>query len=189
MRAIVLNGIDKEYSNLIFAYDILLQELKKVGWKSDSYFLYEKEIESCKGCFGCWIKTPGLCVTNDGTELLLKNIINSDILILLTNVVFGGYSSQLKKVLDRLLPLINPFFEMKDKQTIHSMRYRKYPSIAGIGVMTYPNEEGEQIFRELVKRNSVHLFAPRSGSIILFSGQMVEKNRDKINYILQLVGT
>lgn len=187
MKAVVLNGIDKEYSNFIFAHNILLQEIKQMGWKSDSYFLYEKEIESCKGCFGCWIKTPGLCLTNDGIELLLKDIINSDILILLTNVVFGGYSSQLKKILDRLLPLINPFLKREDKQTVHSKRYKKYQSIAGIGVMTYPDEEAENVFRELVKRNSFHLFAPKWGAIILFSGQSIEKNRDKINYILRMV--
>jgi multimeric flavodoxin WrbA len=189
MKAVVLNGIDNEYGNLIFAYNILIQELNQIGWKFDTYFLYEKEIENCKGCFGCWVQTPGSCLTKDNTESILRNIINSDTLILLTNITFGGYSSHLKKLMDRFLPLVNPFLVRRSGRTSHLPRYKIYPSIAGIGVMISPDEEAEKVFKELIYRNSLHLFAPKHASTILFAGQPKEKNQQKINYLLQSIGT
>jgi len=49
------------------------------------------------GCFGCWNKTPGTCVMKDDSAKIAKAVVNSDLLIFLTPITFGGYSSELKK--------------------------------------------------------------------------------------------
>ncbi len=187
MKVVILNGIDKEYTKLNFGYDIVCEVLNEIGWKSETYMLYQKEIEYCKGCFGCWIKTPGECVIKDNMQSILKTIGNSDILVLITNLICGSYSSNLKKAMDRFLPLLTPTLKRKKGKTMHMPRYTKYPCIAGIGVMISPEQEAEKIFTNLIKHNSMHLFAPKSATTILFLGQSKEKSTTKIKDLFKKI--
>jgi len=58
---------------------------------------------------------------------------DAEILILLTSLSFGGYGSQLKKAIDRLIPLVSPFFELRQDLTHHQHRYDRMPRFVGIG--------------------------------------------------------
>jgi multimeric flavodoxin WrbA len=51
--------------------------------------------------FGCWVKAPGECVIDDGARSAAKKLVPSDLAVFLSPIVFGGYSYELKKVLDR----------------------------------------------------------------------------------------
>ena len=57
--------------------------------------LREKKIKDCVGCFGCWVKTPGLCVHKDDMTDILKMIIASEKQIFVSDVRFGMLSPAL----------------------------------------------------------------------------------------------
>ncbi len=109
------------------------------------------------GCFVCWVKTPGICVKNDIARDIARDIVQSDVLIYLTPIVFGGYSSELKKAVDRSIPTILPFFKNIEGEIHHKARYKHYPNLLVLGFLNYSNPEYEKTFRYLVKRNAINM--------------------------------
>ena len=119
--------------------------------------LHSLEIAPCMGCFGCWTKTPGVCVIKDAGNGLAEAILNSDLVVFLTPVTFGSYSSELKKVLDRIICLVSPFFKKIDGEVHHQARYDRYPHLLVLGTLPKPDRESERIFSTLVERNAISL--------------------------------
>ena len=75
----------------------------------ESIYLSRKEINHCRGCFGCWKVTPGKCVVHDDMEKMTEKILESDVIIFAFPLYFFGISSIAKTMLDRLLPLKMPY--------------------------------------------------------------------------------
>ena len=78
---------------------------------------------------------PGRRRTHDAGPDVARTFINSDVVYLLTPVTFGGYSSELKKALDRIIGLASPFFVRIDGEFHHKTRYERYPRLVVIGVV------------------------------------------------------
>lgn len=81
------------------------------------------EIKPCVGCFGCWVKTPGKCVIQDGYEALGEWLCGAERVTLISRCVYGGYSPFIKNVLDRSISYLLPFFKVKNGTTHHQQRY------------------------------------------------------------------
>ena len=88
-------------------------------------------------------------------------MMQSDGVVLLTPVTFGGYSSLLKRSLDRSIPMISPFFTTINGETHHRRRYDRHPRLAMLGVTADDNPEEEQVFRTLAKRNAINFHEQR----------------------------
>lgn len=99
--------------------------------------LKEKKIKSCLGCWDCWWKTPGICRQEDDAEDLLKEIINSEMLIFSSPMVLGMYSGLLKVFIDRMIPLLHPYIEIRQGECHHIKRYPNYPKL---GVVLQRND-------------------------------------------------
>lgn len=66
------------------------------------YFdLGNMEIAPCYACRGCEEKTYGRCVVRDDADIILPCLMRSSIIAVLTPIVFGGYSFQTKRVVDK----------------------------------------------------------------------------------------
>ncbi len=131
--------------------------------------LQELEISYCRGCFNCWIKTPGECIIDDDARDICARIIQSDVVVYLTPITYGAYSPTLKVLLDRSIPLIHPFFEKIDGEYHHRKRYDRYPSIYGIGLLESEDPELEELFRKNVTRNALNMHAPSIHCDIYYS--------------------
>ncbi|AOT69616.1 flavodoxin family protein [Geosporobacter ferrireducens] len=166
MKALILNGALKEDQELVavsrFAEEILVQQ----GYEVDSILLREKEIGECIGCFDCWVKTPGICIINDYGRIIAEKIINSEFVLWLTPIAYGGYSSELKKAMDRIIPLLLPFFKKVQGEVHHKERYEKYPRVSVLGVMEEKDDEREEIFNCLIKRNALNWYNTYGGGIL-----------------------
>ena len=132
------------------------------GCATKALHLRELTIAPCLGCFGCWMRTPGVCVIDDDARDVTEKMIRSDVIVYLTPVVFGGYSPELKGALDRSIGLISPLFERVGGETHHKKRYDRYPCLLGIGVQRGRDATEARIFETLVRRNAINLHAPRS---------------------------
>ena len=75
------------------------------------------------GCFGCWCKTPGKCVIPDGYGDFGKRLGACGEYLILSRVVYGGFSPFVKNVLDRNIGYILPFFELRKGEMHHKPRY------------------------------------------------------------------
>lgn len=130
--------------------------------------LREKTISHCRGCFGCWIKTPGECIIDDDARDITRRMIQVDLVVYFTPIHFGGYSHLLKVQLDRSICLILPMFGKFHGEIHHKKRYERYPSIFGIGLLDEENSKLAELFREHVYRNSLNLHSPHVTTVTLY---------------------
>ena len=128
----------------------------------ETLVLCEQKIGNCAGDFYCWVRSPGMCNTNDDNRMIAEKIIQSDLVIYLTPVTFGGYSSALKRMVDHQIQNISPFFATIDGEIHHQPRYQSYPDVLTIGWMDQPNTQSEAVFRQLVHRNAINMYASTS---------------------------
>jgi len=142
-------------------------------WQVTHLALREIEIAPCRGCFGCWVYSPGVCVIDDAGRDVARRAAQSDLLVFLTPVTFGAYSSELKKAIDRLIPNILPFFRRVRGEVHHVKRYARPARLLAIGVSASgsvdPDEE--ELFEKVVSRNAINFHAPVHRICVLGSQQ------------------
>jgi hypothetical protein len=171
MKATLLNGA-LPGDGFIDAVAAALQNmLPRQGWAVTPWTLRDEKSAYCLGCFECWTKTPGLCRIDDVGRDIAQSVIQSDLAIYLTPITFGGYSSELKKAVDRIICLISPFFRRIDGEVHHRARYDRYPELLGVGVLPAPHPAQEQLFHTLVGRNAINMHAPAHGSAVVYRSQ------------------
>jgi len=159
MKAVIFNGAKEDDLTIKSIEKSIADQLTKEKWKVEPIELRNMHIASCTGCFGCWVKTPGMCVIDDDGRETTRKAIQSNLLVWLTPVTFGGYSSELKKALDRIIPILLPYFQVYHGQIHHRIRYKKYPKLLVIGVQ----ESGvnyEETFMALAERNRLNFRPP-----------------------------
>lgn len=186
-RALILNGELEAGLSLHSFAGAVENVLRKRGIENKTVLLREKEISDCKGCFHCWIKTPGKCIIDDYSREITRLFVHVDLAIFLTPLIFGGYSSELKKGLDRIIPLISPFFITIDGETHHRKRYKSYPSLIGIGITDQENPDQENIFSKLILRNSINMHSPFQGSLVFQADQNPQLVSSKLEALLEKV--
>ncbi len=117
---------------------------------AECFDLATREIKNCIGCFNCWWKTPGVCGHKD-IEDYYRGYVNADRVILFVSLENGFFSSRMKRLLDRTIPLFLPYTIFHDGGTWHSKRYPKYPDVTVYYEGTFADEEEKQIFYDYVK--------------------------------------
>ena len=157
MKAVILNGSNNDKSPLNIVENIVDKELRKNEWEVETFELRNKKLDTCIGFFGCWLKTPGQCILKDEGSEIAKAVARSDLLILLSPVTFGGYSFHLKKMLDRLIPNLLPFFTKINGEIHHKYRYKKSPRLIAVGYLPKHDKESERIFKLLLSRNALNM--------------------------------
>jgi multimeric flavodoxin WrbA len=159
MKAILLDGSLANDSTGVRVRSAVGAELKARGWDVELIVLRERRLTPCAGDFSCWIRTPGLCVIDDDNRAIAAAIVTSDLLVYLTPVTFGGYSSALKSMVDHQIQLISPFFAEVEGETHHHKRYEKYPDLLAVGWLDAPDAQAETVFRHLARRNALNFYA------------------------------
>jgi len=168
MKTVILNGMPEDETGS-YVEKTALKQLEASGSDIREFVLRESDIAPCAGCWGCWTKTPGICVQHDDAPIVAEAVAEADLLVLLTPVTFGGYSSELKKALDRVIGLILPFFGSYGGEIHHRPRYGHNPALVGIGVLGAADAEAERIFATLVERHARNMHAPFQTAIVFVS--------------------
>lgn len=171
MKAILLDGSNLNDKTGERVRSALTETLQSKGWEVELIVLRDKKIGHCAGDFFCWVRTPGMCNVNDDNREISSAIVNSDLMIYLTPVTFGGYSSELKRIVDHQIQNISPFFAKVEGETHHQPRYTRYPDFLAIGWMDAPNPRAEAIFRHLAHRNAINFYALKSTYGLMFASQ------------------
>jgi multimeric flavodoxin WrbA len=159
MKTLILDGSSANDPLGAQIASALQANLAARNWTSETIILREQKIGNCTGDFFCWIRKPGVCNTNDDNRIIAEKIVQSDLVVYLTPVTFGGYSSELKRAVDHQIQNILPFFANVNGEVHHQPRYVKYPNMLTIG---WGDPSAEAVFRHLVHRNAINLYAPTS---------------------------
>ena len=174
MKALILDGSSKADPTAESVYLALEAESLERGWEVEHVLLREQKIGSCAGDYVCWIRTPGVCNIDDDNRRIARAAANSDLLVFLTPVTFGGYSSTLKRAVDHLMQNSLPFFKLVEGEIHHPQRYEQPPNLLVIGWMDAPQPELEDIFHCLVRRNAIAKQVKVSVSGVVYLNQAAD---------------
>ena len=158
MKIVVLNGNPDEKNA---AFDKYLADLgarlEELGHAVDLLRLWEMDLRWCTGCFGCWVKTPGQCVSNDASHDVDRRVIHSDLVLFASPLLMGFPSAVLKKAQDKLIGLVHPFIELVEGECHHIKRYERYPYL-GVVVEREDDTDDEdlEIIRDIYRRTSLN---------------------------------
>ena len=170
MDVLILNGAVPGGPALDDTQQLLVDEVVALGWRPRVMTLRSLPIAYCQGCFECWTRLPGTCKTDDAGRHVAAAFIGSHVVVLLTPVTFGGYSSETKKALDRIIGLVLPFFTRIEGEVHHVPRYDRYPALVGMGVLPAGRPDEERVFHTLVERNAVNMHSPWHASRVVHPG-------------------
>ncbi|MGB9633154.1 MAG: NAD(P)H-dependent oxidoreductase [Chloroflexaceae bacterium] len=173
MRIVILNGAAADDTLGGRIERALLARLARQDHSVRTFTLRDNKIGNCAGDFFCWVRSPGQCMVADDNREIAAAVANADLLIYLTPITFGGYSSTLKKAVDHQIQNISPFFVTLNGETHHARRYSRYADLLVIGWQPEGNPAAAAIFRHLVWRNTLNLYA-RTWHCEIVSGDPTE---------------
>jgi len=162
MKITILNG-NPDPANRPF--DGYLDKLAGL-WTDKGHAVEALELRSltiayCTGCFGCWVKTPGECVAKDDSRQVRRSVIHSDLVVMASPVMMGFSSALLKKMTDKLLPNLHPYFMIDQGEIHHRPRYERYPKM-GLLLEVSPDTDTEDLalIEELYRRLTLNMKCP-----------------------------
>ncbi len=123
MKVIAINASPKmEKGNTAAILMPFLEGIKDAGADVEIYYTHQLHIKPCQEDLACWFNTPGSCSQKDDMEMLLPKLAAAEIWVLATPVYVDGMPGPLKILVDRIIPLILPFIELRDGHCRHPLR-------------------------------------------------------------------
>lgn len=151
MHVTILDGMEQStLSNLVCSV------FEERGDTVAYFRLADARILPCRSCGACNFKSPGKCVCNDDMHQILAAWVQSERIVFLTPVRFGGYSAQLKKAVDKSALTILPLYGAKKGRMYHLPRYG-CKSLLVIGELSGNVPDQEEKFRKLAAANAWNL--------------------------------
>jgi len=129
----------------------------------------DMKIAHCMGCNMCWLKTPGVCAIRDDYEIILKKLVAAENFWLVTDTKFGFVDYRGKRVLDRVVPMLNMYIEFRDGWERHQLRY--HPLNFGV---IYKGDGNQELLEEWSMRVARNL-AGRSLGVIALDKNVVRE--------------
>lgn len=169
---------------MLILSDLKNDELKNYITSEENLKIYTEDsadIKNCLGCFNCWTTTPGCCIINDISREINNYAINISNLVLITEITYGGYSPYIKKIFERMIPNVLPYFKIVNSEVHHAPRYDKYPDLTIIGYGDNITEDEKLLFNNLVKANALNMQCEKYKAIIV-------KDKSDLTKILSEIG-
>ena len=154
MKILVLNTLGKDYTEQITA---LIKD-KEVEIVDTS----DMKIVHCMGCNQCWLKTPGICAYKDDYEIILKKLVQADNLWIVSDTRFGFLDYKGKRLMDRIMPMLNMTIGFRDGWMRHEVRYHPL----NIGLL-YKGDADQAIMEDWCKRTAANIGGQSFGAIAL----------------------
>lgn len=172
---VLINDLEKDHS----FYNLLDKEIKKCI--NDDIVEYSKENNesiNCKGCFRCWFETPGICNLKDITNELNKKMSEADLIVIISKINYGTYSTYVKNILEKSLANLLPFFKGVGNRVQHINRYEKYSKFIVVGYGDEITNHEEELFKKVVENNAITFKADGQSTYIV-------RNKDDINKVCE----
>ncbi len=173
MKILLINGSPKgQNSNTLKLTRAFLDGIKEKEIRE--FDIASKKINGCLGCFSCWNKTPGKCVINDDMEYVIESEIWADVIIWSFPLYYFGVPGQLKKLIDRQLPMNLPFMiDRNDGRgngshpTRYDMSKKRHVIISTCGFYTAENnyDSVKMMFEHFLDVDSIEMITCGQGEL------------------------
>jgi multimeric flavodoxin WrbA len=176
MKIIIFNGSPQaENGNTHFMVEKFTKGAKQGGAEVENVFLAKKDIKPCRGCFSCWIKTPGKCVIKDDMAGLLEKIKDVDIIVFATPLYVDNVTGIMKNFMDRIIPLGDPHIEKDENgESVHVTKSEKRPKLVVISNCGFPEQSHFQVLELLFKRIARNMRTEVVGEIYRGGGAILK---------------
>jgi len=168
MKVVAINGSpNKGDGNTALILNPFIEGMRGAGAEVELFYTKKMKIHPCNGDHVCHLKTPGICPIKDDMEMLMPKLVRADVWVFATPVYFQGMSGALKNLFDRLFPLLEANFEVRDG---HSRLHRRRGTIGGKVVLVsncgnWEIDNFDQLL-EHVKTICMHLGKEFSGALL-----------------------
>jgi multimeric flavodoxin WrbA len=189
MKVIAINASPKmERGNTAEILMPFLEGIEEAGAEVELFYTKNLQIHPCQADLACWVNTPGTCYQKDDMEMLLPKLADADIWVFATPVYVDGMPGPLKNLLDRAIPLVQPFFELRDGHCRHPLReevkHGKLVLVASCGFWEMDNFDPLLVHIRAMCRNMNREFA---GALLRPHGHALKrmlKKGEPVNDIL-----
>ena len=169
MKILVFNGSPKKVkSDTMHMTRAFLDGMRDAGAQDVHQIdVIDRRIEYCRGCFACK-KNGGVCRHDDDMRAILKDILDSNVLLFSFPLYCCGMPAPLKNLLDRTMPLSSMAMVRQGGRYEHAAQadfsHLRYVMICGCG---FPNsrqnfEPAVMQFRLCFPNNHTILTVPES---------------------------
>lgn len=168
MKVLAINSSPKmEMSNTAMILNPFLEGMKEAGAEVDLFYTGKLNIKPC-ACesvpeFECWIKKPGECPIDDDMKLLYPKIEEADVFVFASPVYVDFVNGSMKNVIDRMLPRLMPFIEIRNGHCRHPQRSdqkaQKMLLVSNSGFWEMDNFDPLILFMKAFCRNASTEFA------------------------------
>lgn len=150
--------------------EAFIEGAKEAGAEIEKHHVVDLDINGCLSCFSCWWKTPGKCVHRDDMDWILPKIPEADILLLGTPVYGRNTTHYLQRLLERTFSFSLPEMQVKDGETTHPGRIRKFPQLVLCATCGFPDLSNFGIVRALYPQG-VHILLPAAQMLFYEEGR------------------
>lgn len=112
------------------------------------------KIHPCIGCFGCWVKTPGKCVIQDGYEDTGIWMSKCTELIFISRCCYGSLSPFVKMVQDRAISYLHPDFVLRKGELHHKRRYENVIHLSAYFYGEQITEQEKETAKRILEANA-----------------------------------
>jgi len=154
MKTLVLNTLGNDYTEQIKA---LIKD-KEVEIIDTS----DMKIAHCIGCNQCWLKTPGICAIKDDYEEIIKKLVETENLWIVSDTRFEFLNYKGKLLMDRIMPMLNMTVGIRDGWMRHEVRYHPL----NIGLL-YKGDADQTMMEDWCKRTAANIGGHSLGAIAL----------------------
>ncbi len=105
MKALCIVGSPKKNGCTAHIVDSIASGMKDNGIEVKTYILGEMNINYCRGCLTC--NKTRKCIQQDDMDLIITDLIDSDIILVASPSYWGDVTGQLKVFFDRSNPYCN----------------------------------------------------------------------------------
>lgn len=183
MRVLAINSSPMMgKGNTALILNPFLDGMREAGAEVELFYTKKLKIKPCQGEFNCWVKTPGECFQRDDMDMLRPKLGEADVWVLATPLYVDGMTGPLKNLLDRVIPVLQPFIELRDDHNRHprraGTRHGKIVLVSNCGFSEMDN------FDALV----VHVKAICKNTNMEFAGALLRPHGPALKRMLEIRG-
>ena len=175
----------------------LVKGIKKAGAEVEILFPSKMKINTCVGCFKCWVNDTRECIYHDSDDMkiILEKYHESDLIVWATPVYHYHGTTAMKTVMDRLFINSDPHFVEEDGAYRHPRKWEHIPSYAVLAVGGFPDMDIFKSLQDTFKILSSHtgikiigeLF--RHTSMMFLSNNMKMKKKEEVLSAFETAGS
>lgn len=111
-KVIVISTSLRRGSNSDMLAERFAEGAKAAGNEVEKISLAGKDIQFCKGCFGC--QKLGRCVINDDVNGIMAKVVQADVVCWATPIYYYEMSGQMKTLIDRMNAMYPMDYKFRD---------------------------------------------------------------------------